>query len=125
MTLQTKACVDAGKYAQVIAFYGSHCMIRKADGADLAMTTTPYAQLLYTHYEKGAWEQAVRLCRYVKLPEMWASLAAMAIHSRALDTVQIALAAIEEVDKVQFVAHINRMPDEILRQAEMALLCKR
>merc|ERR1719433_1693967 len=121
----TKMCNDAGKYAQIISFYGSHCVIRKADGADLAMVMTPYPQLLYQHFEKGNWEQAVRLCRYVKMPEMWASLAAMAIHSRALDTVEIALAAIEEVDKVQFVAHINKLPDEVLRSAELALFCKR
>lgn len=124
-TLQSKTCTDAGKYAQIVAFYGAHCVIRKADGADLAMVTLPYPALLYQHFEKGQWEQAVRLCRYVKLPEMWASLAAMAIHSRALDTVEIALAAIEEVDKVQFVAHINKLPDDVLRQAEMALFCKR
>jgi len=124
-TLQTKTCADAGKYAQIVAFYGAHCTIRKADGADLAMVTTPYPALLYQHFEKQQWEQAVRLCRYVKLPELWASLAAMAIQSRALDTVEIALAAIEEVDKVQFVAHINKLPDDILRQAELALFCKR
>merc|ERR1719284_721061 len=76
-----KACHDAGKYAQIVAFYGAHCVIRKADGADLANVTTPYPQLLYQHFEKGQWEQAVRLCRYVKSPELWASLAAMAIHS--------------------------------------------
>merc|ERR1712232_940510 len=124
-TLINKACADAGKYAQIVAFYASNCIIRKADGADLRVVTTPYAQLLYTAYEKGQWEQAVRLCRYVKSPELWASLAAMAINSRALDTVEIALAAIEEVDKGQFVAHINKLPDEVLRSAEMALLCKR
>jgi len=123
--LQTKMCADAGKYAQIIAFYGSNCLIRKADGADLAMVTTPYPLVLYQHYEKGQWEQAVRLCRYVKSPELWASLAAMAINSRALDTVEIALAAIEEVDKVQFVAHINKLPDEVLRSAELALFCKK
>lgn len=33
--------------------------------------------------------------------------------------------AIEEVDKVQFVAHIKGLPDDVLRQAEMALFCKR
>merc|ERR1711972_1315592 len=124
-TFETKTCTDAGKYAQIVAFHGSNCVIRKADGADLAMVTTPYPQLLYQHFEKGQWEQAVRLCRYVKSPELWASLAAMAIQSRALDTVEIALAAIEEVDKVQFVAHINKLPDEVLRQAELALFCKR
>jgi len=124
-TLQSKTCTDAGKYAQIVAFYGSHCTIRKADGADLAMVTMPYPQLLYQYFEKTHWEQAVRLCRYVKAPELWASLAAMAIQSRSLDTVQIALAAIEEVDKVQFVAHINKLPDEVLRQAELTLFCKR
>merc|ERR1712060_510882 len=69
-TMDTKICADAGKYAQIVAFSGSQCTIRKADGADLAMTTMPYPQLLYQHYEKGQWEQAVRLCRYVKLPEL-------------------------------------------------------
>merc|ERR1712217_438469 len=124
-TLQSKTCTDAGKYAQITSFYGSHCVIRKADGSDLAMVTTPYPQLLYQCFEKGQWEPAVRLCRYVKLPELWAALGAMAMHARALDTVEIALAAIEEVDKVQFVAHINKMPDDVLRQAELALFCKR
>lgn len=124
-TIQSKTCNDAGKYAQIVAFYGSHCIIRKADGADLAMVTVPYPALLYQHYEKSQWEQAVRLCRYVKMPEMWASLSAMAMHARALDTVEIAMAAIEEVDKVQFVAHINKLPDEVLRQAELAVFCKR
>merc|ERR1712019_244220 len=111
--------------AQIISFYGSNCVIRKADGADLAMVTMPYPQLLYQHCEKGQWEQAVRLCRYVKSPELWAALAAMATHARMLDTVEIALAAIEEVDKVQFVAHINKLPDDVLRSAELALFCKR
>jgi len=124
-TQLTKNCTDAGKFAQIVAFYGARCVIRKADGSDLVMVTTPYPQLLYKHFEKGEWEQAVRLCRYVKSPELWASLAGMAIHSRSLNTVEIALAAIEEVDKVQFVAHINKLPDDVLRSAELALFCKR
>eukprot|EP00928_Gymnodinium_smaydae_P032421 TRINITY_DN23485_c0_g1_i1.p1 TRINITY_DN23485_c0_g1~~TRINITY_DN23485_c0_g1_i1.p1 ORF type:complete len:759 (-),score=120.02 TRINITY_DN23485_c0_g1_i1:147-2423(-) len=123
-TLQTKACTDAGKYAQIVAFYGSNCILRKADGAELATVTIPYPQLMYQHFEKGQWEQAVRLCRFVKSPELWASLAAMAMHSRSLETVEIALAAIEEVDKVHFIGHINNVPDEVLKSAEMALFCK-
>merc|ERR1711972_197203 len=124
-TFETKTCTDAGKYAQIVAFHGSNCVIRKADGADLAMVTTPYPQLLYQHFEKGQWEQAVRLCRYVKSPKLWASLAAMAIYARSLDTVEIALAAIEEVDKLQFITHIKKLPDEVLQSAELALFCKR
>jgi len=124
-TLQYKTCTDAGKYAQIVAFHGSQCVIRKADGADLVVVTTPYPQLLYQHCEKNQWEPAVRLCRYVKSPELWAALAAMAIQARTLDTVEIALAAIDEVDKVQFVAHINKHKDEVLQTAELALFCKR
>jgi len=124
-TLQSKPCTDAGKYANIVSFYGSHCVVRKADGSDLAAVIMPYPQLLYKHFESGSWEQAVRLCRYVKSPELWASLAAMAIHLRALDTVEIALAAIEEVDKVQFIGHIKKLPDEVLKSAELALFCKR
>lgn len=125
LTLQSRPCNDAGKYAQIIAYYGSHCTIRKADGADLAMTFSPYAVLLHQKVEKGLWDQAVRLCRYVKTPELWAALGAMAIQARELNTVEIALAAIEEVDKVQFIAHINKLPDEVLKSAELALFCKR
>lgn len=69
-TQQSKTCADAGKYAQIVAFYGSNCTIRKAferllRGASLrrmariscgalksrerasgeAMVTTPYPQL--------------------------------------------------------------------------------
>merc|ERR1719487_899102 len=125
LTLQSRPCNDAGKYAQIIAFYDSHCTIRKADGADLAMTFAPYAIVLHQKVEKGLWDQAIRLCRYVKSPELWAALGSMAIQSRELNTVEIALAAIEEVDKVQFIAHINKLPDEVLKSAELALFCKR
>lgn len=124
-TLLTKTCNEAGKYAQITAFYGSHCLIRKADGADLAVMTAPYAVMLYQQHEKSLWDQAIRLCRYVKSPQLWTALAAMAIYSRELNTVEIALAAIEEVDKVQFITHINKLPDEVLKSAELALFCKR
>jgi len=123
--MQTKTCADAGKYAQIISFYGSNCTIRKADGADLAAITTPYPQLLYGHFERGQWEQAVRLCRYVKSPELWASLAAMALHAPNLDTAQTAFAAIDEIDKVQFTNHIQIQPDDVLKHAETELFCKR
>merc|ERR1719453_2345572 len=125
MTLQSKACEDAGKYAQIVSFNGPHVSVRKADGALLATAVSPYPALLYQQYEKGLWDQAIRLCRYVKSPELWAALGAMAIQARELNTVEIALAAIEEVDKVQFIAHINKLPDEVLKSAELALFCKR
>ena len=59
--------------------------------------------------------------RYVKMPEMWATVAAMSMHVRELNTVEIALAAIDQVDKVHFIGHITKLPDEVLKSAELAL----
>eukprot|EP00438_Fugacium_kawagutii_P030726 Skav209836 [mRNA] locus=scaffold2703:238324:265090:- [translate_table: standard] len=82
---------------------------------------TGRAMGLYQHFEKGQWEQAVRLCRYVKTPELWASLAV----PRCVNFTTKALAAIEEVDKVQCCPWWLHVPDDVLRSAELALFCKR
>lgn len=124
-TIVTKDCELAGKYATITSFSGSHVTLRKADGCNLAMMVSPYPMLLYDRVEKSQWDQAIRLCRYVKIPQLWAALAAMAIQARELNTLEIALAAIEEVDKVQFIAHLNKLPDEILKSAELSLFCKK
>ena len=65
------------------------------------------------------------MCRYVKCSELWAALAAIAIHFRHLETAKIALAEINEVDKVQFLNYITNLPCEARRNAELALFCKR
>jgi len=56
--------------------------------------------VLYEHVDKADFEKAIRLCRFVKEHTLWATLAAMAIFQRELNTVEIALAAIDEADKV-------------------------
>merc|ERR1712146_882899 len=57
--------------------------------------------------------------------EMWATVAAMSMHVRELNTVEIAFAAIDQVDKVHFIGHITKLPDEVLKSAELALLCRK
>ena len=42
------------------------------------------------------------LCRFVKDPVLWACLAGLAVHSKHLDTAEVAYAAIQEADKVVF-----------------------
>eukprot|EP00397_Hematodinium_sp_SG-2012_P021288 GEMP01021982.1.p2 GENE.GEMP01021982.1~~GEMP01021982.1.p2 ORF type:complete len:255 (+),score=53.81 GEMP01021982.1:1441-2205(+) len=124
-TIVTKDCELAGKYASIVSFNGSHVTLRKADGCNLAMMVSPYPTHLYDRVEKAQWDQAIRLCRYVKIPQLWAALAAMAIQARELNTLEIALAAIEAVDKVQFIAHLNNLPDEVLKSAELSLFCRK
>jgi len=124
-TIETKDCELAGKYANIVSFYGPHVTLRKADGCNLAMTVSSYPAHLYDRVEKSQWRESIRLCRYVKIPQLWAALAAMAIQARELNTLEIALAAIDEVDKVQYISHVNNLPDDVLKSAELSLFCRK
>lgn len=81
--------------------------------------------MLYEHVDKADFEKAIRLCRFVKENTLWACLAAMSIYCRELNTVEIALAAIDEADKVQFINYIKELPSEPSRNSALALYCKK
>lgn len=107
------------------SFTGNICTVRRADGALLTIMVSPYPRVLYEHIEKADFEKAIRLCRFVKEPTLWATLGAMAIYCRELNTVEIALAAIDEADKVQFINYVKELPSEPARNAAIALYCKK
>lgn len=77
--------------------------------------------MLYRLVADVRWEETVRLCRFIKDEKLWGCLAAMSIAGRHLDTVEIALAALTEVDKLEFILHIKQIPSEEGRNAELAL----
>tara|TARA_B110000285_G_C15106873_1_gene608551 strand:+ start:1625 stop:2152 length:528 start_codon:yes stop_codon:yes gene_type:complete len=81
--------------------------------------------MLYEHVDKADFEKAIRMCRFVKEQTLWACLAAMSIYCRELNTVEIALAAIDEADKVQYINYIKELPSEPSRNAALALYCKK
>ena len=86
---------------------------------ETAVSPTP--AMLYDFVSSGRWDEGARLCRYVKSDALWATLAAMALHGRHLDTAEIAFAALNEVDKLHYVLYIQSIPSEEGRQAELAL----
>lgn len=57
----------------------------------------------------------------MKEQTLWATLAAMSIYQRELNTVEIALAAIDEADKVQFINYVKELPSEPSRNAALAI----
>jgi hypothetical protein len=61
------------------------------------------------------------MCRFVKDPQMWATLAAMAMAAKELNTAETAFAAIDEVDKTHFVRKVKQIPTEEGRNAELAV----
>eukprot|EP00741_Cyanophora_paradoxa_P010393 tig00020531_g10051.t1 len=124
----TRSDVDAsefGKGAHIGSFSGNRLAIRRADGAQLAAQVSPYPGFLYELVERLDWERAVRLCRFARDPMLWALLAAMALNGRELGTAEMAYAAIEHVDKVQYVLHVQEIPSVEGQNAELALLMRR
>ena len=123
--MAVKDASDVGKLASMSSFTGNLCTVRRLDGALATLSISPYPKMLYEHVDKADFEKAIRLCRFVKESTLWACLAAMSIYCRELNTVEIALAAIDEADKVQFINYIKDLPSEPARNAALALYCKK
>lgn len=49
----------------------------------------------------------------------------MSLYCWELETAEIALAAIDEVDKVQFINYIKELPSDASKNAALALYCKK
>ena len=126
---------DLGKNPQIICFTSSLIQLRRSDGALAALASLSnasnyllsqfYIDLLHEQYEKAKWEKAITLCRFIKEPTLWACLAIMSISARELNTAEIALAAIDEADKVQYINYVKELPSDASRNAALAQYCKK
>lgn len=120
-----KDATDVGKIPQIIHFTGSMVSVRQLDGALASLAVPPFAKIMYEHIDNADFDRSIKLCRYVNDKPLWACLAAMSIYCRELDTAEIALASIDEVDKVQFINYIKELPSEASRNSALALFCKK
>ncbi|KAG2494842.1 hypothetical protein HYH03_007082 [Edaphochlamys debaryana] len=120
-TRYTKSDSDFGKSAQIQMFAGNRCLVRRSDGVLVSAATSPYPAVLYDMVRRQQWDKATRLCRFIKDPTMWATLAAIAMSARELNTAEVAFSAIDEVDKTHFVRKVKSIPTEEGRNAELAL----
>eukprot|EP00351_Strombidinopsis_sp_SopsisLIS2011_P002074 CAMPEP_0116879624 /NCGR_PEP_ID=MMETSP0463-20121206/11438_1 /TAXON_ID=181622 /ORGANISM="Strombidinopsis sp, Strain SopsisLIS2011" /LENGTH=234 /DNA_ID=CAMNT_0004529159 /DNA_START=1451 /DNA_END=2155 /DNA_ORIENTATION=+ len=123
--MSSKDASDVGKLAHMTAFTGNLVNVRRLDGARATLGISPYPKMLYEHVDKADFEKAIRICRFVKESTLWACLAAMSIYCRELNTVEIALAAIDEADKVQYINYVKELPSEPSRNAALAVYCKK
>lgn len=123
----TRSDTDAseiGMNAQIDSFTGSTCIIRRADGAVNPVNVSPYPIILHEYANARKWNDAIRVCRFVKDPAIWACLAVLAASAKEIAPAEVAYAAIEEIDKVQYLASIKAIPTAEGRNAEMALFCR-
>eukprot|EP00753_Platysulcus_tardus_P016304 PLAT5593.1.p1 GENE.PLAT5593.1~~PLAT5593.1.p1 ORF type:complete len:772 (-),score=389.49 PLAT5593.1:1637-3952(-) len=124
-TKEVREATEFGKMPSITSFFDSTVTVRRADGAVVAASTSPYPPLLYEFMTAGRWGEAVRLCRFVQDGCLWACLAGMGLLGRHLDTVEVALAEIKEVEKLNYVLYIQDIPSEEGRNAELALMMRR
>ncbi|XP_046852298.1 intraflagellar transport protein 80 homolog [Xenia sp. Carnegie-2017] len=122
-TIITKDSSDFGKNPNIVSFLGNVCSIRRADGSLSSTIISPYPMILHKYTREFKWSDAVRLCRFVKDKILWACLATMAAYGKELETAEIAYAAIDEADKVQYINHVKEIPSKEGRNAAMALFC--
>ena len=112
---------ECGRGAQVVAYSGPRISIRKVDGSVLFSSTSVDVDLLYELSRGGKWDECLRLCRHQKSRILYATLAGMALAKKQLETVEMCLAQLDEVPKVEYIQYIKAIPSEEGRQAELAL----
>eukprot|EP00033_Pygsuia_biforma_P003426 GCRY01003755.1.p1 GENE.GCRY01003755.1~~GCRY01003755.1.p1 ORF type:complete len:862 (+),score=264.97 GCRY01003755.1:209-2794(+) len=120
-TRHTVSNTQFGPLPRLIAFSGSQVTLRKNDGSLMHTTISTDAFLLYRYTRQSDWDQATRLCRMAKEPLLWATLASIALDAKELNTAEIALAAVEEVDKLAFIVSVKEIPHMEGRNAALAL----
>ena len=108
-----KDASDIGRNCQILNFNGSICNILKSDGAMCSKAITPYAGLLLNllSYQDGI-ERGLKLCRYVKDKVLWTAFSAICVNYREIQIGETAVAAIDEVDKVNFIEKILKLKEQ-------------
>nr|XP_034988331.1 intraflagellar transport protein 80 homolog isoform X3 [Zootoca vivipara] len=120
-TLYERDASEFSKNPQIVSFAGSQVTVRRADGSLIHISISPYPAILHEYVNNSKWEDAVRLCRFVKDQTLWACLAAMAVASKDMNTAEIAYASIGEIDKVQYISSIKDLPSKESRLAHILL----
>ena len=95
--------------------------LRRADGGLVNLVVSPYPFMLFDFSDKQQWDKAIRLARFVKEKTLWACLAAVSLYQHQLDTSEIALAAIEAIDKVQYINYIRELPNDAAQKAALLM----
>lgn len=124
-TTHTRDGADLGRAPQLASLSGSTCRVACGDGASLLLALSPHPPALHELVLRKEWSKATRLCRQVKDPQLWAALAGMAMAAKQLTVAEAAYAALDAVDKLQYVSSIKDLPGEEARTAELALFRRR
>ncbi len=84
LTISVRDVPELGRLPQIVAYSETQTTLRKRDGGLISVACSPYPTILLDFCEKGKWEKATKLCRFVKEPLLWACLAAVSLKQKKL-----------------------------------------
>lgn len=58
---------EFGKNPSLISFLGNHVTMRTTDGSNIHSVIPPYASVLLAYISSNKWDEALKLCRFVKV----------------------------------------------------------
>eukprot|EP00761_Pharyngomonas_kirbyi_P000649 gb/GECH01000649.1/.p1 GENE.gb/GECH01000649.1/~~gb/GECH01000649.1/.p1 ORF type:complete len:758 (+),score=164.05 gb/GECH01000649.1/:1-2274(+) len=125
LTFESNKENEFGTKAKITNFNGTKATIKKKDGTTHFSYISPYPFSLYKHISQKKWEAAIQFCRFLKERMVWACLAVMSIKHGELDTAEVAMAALELPDKLEYIVKIKSIPLVERRNAELALYQRR
>lgn len=115
---------DIGRDCQIMSFYGNNITLKKKDGSQKVVASSPYPSMLLELCNNNEWDKAIKLCRYIREEYLWAILACISLGMRHIETSEISLANINSIDKVQFITALASKPP-VVRKAELLMYFKK
>ena len=114
-----------GDGVSIERFDGTRATIRGGDGAvsvsSASGETAAFFPALHEQCGDKQWDRAIRLCRFIRDDALWACLAVRAVAVDECDTAIIAYAALEAIEKVNFLRKARAAPSVARRSAELKL----
>lgn len=102
-----KEVPEIGRECMVEDFNQNTIFIKKKNGSQLNYNISAYPRMLLDFCRDGEWPKAIKLCRYLSEPSLWALLGSISLKNNNNETAEIALAKIDAIDKVQYIAKIS------------------
>lgn len=66
LCMHIKEAPEIGRMSQMLTFTSSQVTVRRKDGGLITLGVSPYPRILFDFCDKGRWEKAIKLCRFVK-----------------------------------------------------------
>lgn len=118
LTKTSTEAVSFGKIPRFVSFEGSICTVRREDGALLAGSILPFPAMLRRYAARNQWDRCAKLCRIARDDVLWAVLAVISLEAQQLDHAEVALATIQQMEKLEYVQMIKAIPSAEGRNAE-------